>query len=102
MAQRRDSGCWELPGGKLEDGESLAQCLARELWEELGCRVEVGRVLAEAGDERIHLICLSCRLVEGRPRALEHRRLAWFTPAQALARPLCPADRRAIGFVTRG
>ncbi|MEX0885387.1 MAG: (deoxy)nucleoside triphosphate pyrophosphohydrolase [Phycisphaeraceae bacterium] len=34
-------GYWELPGGKLEPGESLAQCLVREFEEELGVRVRV-------------------------------------------------------------
>ncbi|WP_110520359.1 NUDIX domain-containing protein [Herpetosiphon llansteffanensis] len=35
---------WRLPGGGLERGESLAECAAREVWEECGIRVEVGKV----------------------------------------------------------
>jgi len=37
------AGYWELPGGKLEDGESLVDCLRRE--EELGVSAEVGEVI---------------------------------------------------------
>ena len=34
---------WELPGGRLEVGESSCACLAREIREELDVRVRVGR-----------------------------------------------------------
>ncbi len=36
---------WELPGGRLEPGETPADCLAREIMEELGARVQVEAIL---------------------------------------------------------
>jgi 8-oxo-dGTP diphosphatase len=44
--RRRDKAFplkWEFPGGKVETGESLTEALAREILEELGVRIEIGR-----------------------------------------------------------
>jgi len=38
LIRRRDSGLWALPGGTVEWGETLAQTMPRELWEEAGVR----------------------------------------------------------------
>lgn len=42
---RNSRGEWELPGGKLEPGESLQACVEREVREELGVAVTVGDVV---------------------------------------------------------
>ncbi|MFT5462930.1 MAG: 8-oxo-dGTP pyrophosphatase MutT (NUDIX family) [Planctomycetota bacterium] len=36
---------WELPGGQIEVGEGSPECLAREIHEELGLTVRVGKLL---------------------------------------------------------
>ncbi len=42
---RNERDEWELPGGRLEMGESPEECVAREIREELGLDVRVGAIL---------------------------------------------------------
>ncbi|GAB89448.1 NUDIX domain-containing protein [Gordonia rhizosphera] len=45
LVQRRNepqAGRWTVPGGKVEPGETLAEAVIREVWEETGLVVEVG------------------------------------------------------------
>lgn len=105
LARRSDSGLWELPGGKVKDGEELRACLAREIIEELGARVEVLEhcgTVAERGPERaLNLHAFVCRLLEGEPSPLEHRELRWVTIAEMISLDLCQADRRLAEAFSR-
>lgn len=42
------AGLWHIPGGRLEAGETLAECCRREVWEETGIRVQPGPIVAVA------------------------------------------------------
>lgn len=46
LTKRRDNGRWCIPGGQLDSGESVSETCAREVLEETGLIVEVGRLIA--------------------------------------------------------
>ena len=75
------AGLWEFPGGKCEAGETLPECLQRELFEELGIAVNVRErvmTITHAYPEKtVKLNFFSCQLVTGEPQGMEGQAFAW-------------------------
>ena len=102
LVRKRGTGIFMQPGGKLEPGEEAAACLARELEEELGLRLDpaafthVGRFDAIAANEPDHVVDADVYVV--RPAsvavaAAEIEEARWFSPAELLEIPLAPLTR---------
>ena len=89
--RRRPPGKWEFPGGKVEPGESAPECLVRELREELGIEVHVGRLIVEVRQE-IHLLAYEATWVSGSLEVLDHVRVAWVLPGELSGYALMPGD----------
>lgn len=90
------AGLWEFPGGKVESGETLAACLARECREELGVCLRVGRTLCAVTRGELRITFLLAEIAQGQPQLREHSAMIWATPEQARAYALCPSDREVL------
>ena len=101
------AGKWEFPGGKVEAGETIQACLARELAEEFGIEVAVGAFVADSIHRRdgktFHIVAHQTEWLGGEIVPVAHDRIAWAGPGELLAYDLLPADiELARAFIEKG
>lgn len=89
-----EKGCWSVPGGSAEPGETPAQTARREAWEETGLHVEIGQELwaveVPTGDGRVFEIhdyaaTVNAGTLTPGDDADDAR---WFTPEELIQVPL--------------
>jgi 8-oxo-dGTP diphosphatase len=87
---------WEFPGGKLKEGEEPRHALQRELREELGIEVEVGRIFDVVfhtyPEYPLLLLAYCCRMKKGIPNPLQCHDFRWVTPQKLKDLAMPPAD----------
>lgn len=98
-------GMWEFPGGKCEPGESLQDCLAREVREELAVEGEIGGEILQTShdypDRRIVLHFLRCRIT-GTPVPQQGQEMRWVAGAELGSLQFPPADAQLIDMLMQG
>lgn len=93
---------WEFPGGKMEPDEDPRACLAREVHEELGVRITVGRILETVfhryPERSVLLLFYRCDWESGDPVAVECAAFEWAAPSELLKFDFLEAD---LDFIRR-
>lgn len=109
IAQRplggRLGGLWEFPGGKVEPGETLPQCLRREIKEELGIRIKVGKPITSIDHAYTHfkitLHAFECELMSGKPQVLQVQDFKWVRMSELEKYAFAKTDLRIIEALRR-
>ncbi len=74
-------GLWEFPGGKIEAGETVSDCIVREIREELAIDITVGEHLVSIEHTysafKITLIVHNCQYISGIPQPIESDEIRW-------------------------
>ncbi len=87
---------WEFPGGKVNAGETLEECLKRELSEELTIQVEITGKLPESVYSyptfNITLYPFLCAIKSGEIVLKEHAEYVWLLPQHLMTIDWAEAD----------
>lgn len=96
---------WEFPGGKREPNETFEQCLVRELQEELGVIVRVGRLVHDVThtypERTVRLCFFECELLAGEPKPIDCQDCCWVHAKELRNYKFPPADDELIELLAK-
>jgi A/G-specific adenine glycosylase len=93
-------GLWEFPGGKIEPGETVQECIRREILEELGIEIEVGEHLISLDHIYTHfqvtLNVYYCRYLGGETQPIACEEIRWVSLSEIDTYPFPKANTKII------
>jgi 8-oxo-dGTP diphosphatase len=99
-ADQISAGFWELPGGKIDAGETAREAAERELQEEVGIvPLSMQPWIAYEHTfptKRVRLQFFRVDAWKGEPRGLEGQRMAWVDPTAPSVAPILPSNVRVL------
>lgn len=94
------NGVWEFPGGKIEKGETIRECLKREIFEELNIKIKIEKLFLDFKYDyphlKVRLICFLCRHVSGKIRLTEHQDFLCATPDKILKLKFLDGNKKIL------
>jgi len=97
---------WEFPGGKVEEGETPRQALAREYREEFQISVRVGDKICTGEfsnrDVNYTLLAYEVELLNDDFVLTEHQKIGWFRPEDLKPSDLARSDRIILDHLLAG
>ena len=99
-------GLWEFPGGKIEAGETIAECIEREVREELAIEIAVGDRLTTITHEyqtfKVTLYVHLCQYLTGEPQPIECEEIHWVNPSRMDRYQFPEANLKIINLLQQG
>ena len=110
IAQRKAGsyygGWWEFPGGKIEPGETMEECLVREVREELAVEIRPRKLIRKTPhtypEREVMLHFYLCDFISGTPARIECDDFRWIEPKEFTAFQMLPADKDIIQDLMNG
>jgi mutator protein MutT len=106
---KNERGTWEFPGGGIEFGETMADCIKREIFEEYGIKIDLTGQLEAIDhlipDEKQHWVAITylAKIVQGTPKIMEVGKcdeIGWFE-INRLPKPLSLVSTASLDLLKK-
>ncbi|MUG70589.1 (deoxy)nucleoside triphosphate pyrophosphohydrolase [Paenibacillus validus] len=102
---KAQEGLWEFPGGKIENNETIEECLKRELQEEMNIEIQPYEPFGVNdhyyGETHIRLFAHKAKFLSGDIVLVDHDQCEWVYPEEIGRYEFAPADIRFVEIIIR-